>query len=167
MSLIMRTPVQRYSEELAGTVITRRNLLVSAATVAALPRSVRAQARKPTIPVKSLSHMTLTVTDPKRSLEFYQGLFGMNIQARQGPTVVLGIGRGPEFIALTGGPNAKPGINHYCMTTPNFNPDRVMGILAEHGITKAEGAAGPGGGLSGGAMKARVRIRGESAGGAK
>jgi len=111
--------------------------------------------------------MTLTVTDPKRSLEFYQGLFGMNIQARQGPTVVLGIGRGPEFIALTGGPNAKPGINHYCMTTPNFNPDRVMGILAEHGITKAEGAAGPGGGLSGGAMKARVRIRGESAGGAK
>ena len=118
------------------------------------------------IPVRSLSHMTLTVTDPKRSIEFYQGLFGMPVQARQGPTTVLRIGNGPQFLALNGGPNAKPGINHFCLTTEHFNVDRVLKILAEHGVTKAD-PAGRGGGLSGGAMKARVRMRGENLGGAK
>jgi catechol 2,3-dioxygenase-like lactoylglutathione lyase family enzyme len=126
---------------------------------------IRAQTGAP-IPVRALSHMTLTVTDPARSIEFYQALFGMPIQARQGPTTVLRVGPGPQFLALNGGPNAKPGINHFCMTTDRFDVDRLLTILAEHGVTKAE-AGGRGGGLSGGAMKARIRMRMPDQGGAK
>ena len=44
--------------------------------------------------------MTLRVSDVKRSLDFYQGLFGMPIQARQGTSVFLRIGNGPKFLAL-------------------------------------------------------------------
>jgi catechol 2,3-dioxygenase-like lactoylglutathione lyase family enzyme len=118
-----------------------------------------AQSGKPTLPVRSLSHMTLSVSDSKRSLEFYQGLFGMPIQAHQGPTTILGIGAGPQFVALSAvGPNGKPGINHWCVTTPNFNVDRALATLAEHGITKSD---------ANGAMKVRVRMRGAENGGAK
>ena len=141
--------------------MTRRDLLLGFSALGLAPR-LRAQAGAP-IPVRSLSHMTLTVTDPTRSIEFYQGLFGMPIQARQGPITVLRIGPGPQFLALNGGPNAKPGINHFCLTTEHFNVDRMLKILAEHGVTKADA----GGGLSGGAMKTRVRMRGADQGGAK
>jgi catechol 2,3-dioxygenase-like lactoylglutathione lyase family enzyme len=104
------------------------------------------------------------VSDPKRSLDFYQGLFGMPIQARQGQTTLLGIGAGPQFLALSGtGPNGTPSINHFCMTVDAFDAARVMATLSSHGVTRAEDA---GGGLSGGAMKARVRMRGPESGGA-
>jgi catechol 2,3-dioxygenase-like lactoylglutathione lyase family enzyme len=148
--------------------ISRRDLLLSLSALATAS-GVRAQSSGATMPVRSLSHMTLTVTDVKRSLEFYQGLFGMPIQVRQGSLICLQIGSGPEFIALGGGnANAKPGINHYCVTVDNFNVDRALKILAGHGVTKADApTAGGGGGLSGGAMKARVRMRGPEVGGAK
>jgi catechol 2,3-dioxygenase-like lactoylglutathione lyase family enzyme len=138
--------------------ITRRNLLLSLPAAPIASRAL-AQSRKSSIPVTGLSHMTLSVSDPKRSLEFYQRLFGMPIQARQGPTTVLRIGAGPQFVALSAvGPNGKPGINHWCVFTDHFNVDRALGILAEHGITKSE---------ANGAMKVRVRIRGPESGGAK
>ncbi len=146
--------------------LSRRDVLLSLSALATAS-GVRAQSNQSKLPVTSLSHMTLTVTDVKRSLEFYQGLFGMPIQVRQGSLICLQIGAGPEFIALGGGnANAKPGINHYCVTVNNFNVDGALKILAEHGVTKAEASA-PGGGLSGGAMKARVRVRGPEVGGAK
>ncbi len=144
--------------------MTRRDLLIGFSALGAASR-MRAQTDPP-IPVRALSHMTLTVTDPQRSIAFYQALFGMPVQARQGPTTLLRIGDGPQFLALNGGPNAKPGINHFCLTTDHFSVERMMKMLGEHGVSQAE-AGGRGGTLSGGAMKARIRIRGENLGGAK
>ena len=149
--------------------ITRRDLLLSLPVLAGasnvIPRLRAQQSPAPPIPLRALNHMTLMVSDVKRSVDFYQGLFGMPIQARQGAAVLLRIGAGPQFIAIArGGADAKPGIGHFCMTTDNFNADRVMGILARHGVTKADA---PSGGLSGGPMKARVNIRLPDRGGAR
>src|SRR6185503_20847028 len=86
--------------------------------------------------VRALNHMTLAVSDPKRSVDFYQGLFGMPIQARQGATTLLRIGAGPQFLALSGtGPNGTPSINHVCLTTDNFDADRALAALAKVGVT--------------------------------
>lgn len=117
------------------------------------------QSAGPPLHVRALNHMTLSVSDPKRSLDFYQGLFGMPIQARQGATAVLRIGSGPQFLALSSaGSNVTPSINHYCMTVENFNVDRILKVLADRGITKSD---------TNGAMKVRVRMRGPEAGGAR
>ena len=99
-----------------------------------------AQSTKPAIPIRSLNHVTLTVRDPRRSLEFYQGLFGMPIQSRQGNSVFLQIGSGPQFIGISGtaGP---PRITHFCVTTENFDEGRIMQILAAHGVTRIESSA--------------------------
>jgi catechol 2,3-dioxygenase-like lactoylglutathione lyase family enzyme len=99
--------------------------------------------------------MTLYVSDPKRSLEFYQGLFGMPIQFRQGNAGgLLRIGPGPQYIALAAaGGDRKIGIDHFCMTTDGFNAGRVVATLAEHGVAKSEGP---------GALKTWQRMRGDT-----
>ena len=59
-----------------------------------------AQGAPGTLKIRAFNHMTISVSDPKRSLDFYQGLFGMPIQARQGATTLLRVGAGPQFIAV-------------------------------------------------------------------
>jgi len=143
--------------------ITRRSLLLSLPAVA-MARRVIAQPSVAALRVRALNHMTLAVSDVKRSLEFYQGLFGCPIQARQGATTLLRMGPGPQFLALSAAGTNPPSINHLCLTIDGFKVDTVLDALAAKGVSKAEGA---GGGMSGGAMKVRVRMRGPDAGGAK
>jgi catechol 2,3-dioxygenase-like lactoylglutathione lyase family enzyme len=142
--------------------MSRRALLMTVPGLLAAPR-LWAQGGG-ALKARALNHMTLSVSDPKQSLDFYQGLFGMPIQARQGATTLLRIGAGPQFMALSAAGSNPPSINHYCLTVDDFNVDRILQTLAAHGVTKAEAA---GGGLSGGPMKVRVRMRGPESGGAK
>jgi catechol 2,3-dioxygenase-like lactoylglutathione lyase family enzyme len=117
-------------------------------------------ASKPPLVTREMNHVTLAVSDPKRSLEFYQRVFGLPVVATQGPIPIMRIGAGPGFIALNAAGQASPGIHHVCVTIENFDPDRTMQTLAELGVKKAEGtAAGP--------LTARIRMRGPEAGGAK
>ena len=115
------------------------------------------QMQKPVIPLHTLNHMTLHVSDVQRSLEFYQGLFGLPVQARQGPTVVLRIGEGPQFVALAGTSAAvRPSIGHFCATTAPFVLSQILDQLAAHGIMRSENSA---------PLSVRVRIRREKDGG--
>jgi catechol 2,3-dioxygenase-like lactoylglutathione lyase family enzyme len=137
--------------------MTRRELLLSLPALA-LAHRVRAQPGNPAIPVKALNHFSLAVSDVKRSLDFYQGLFGLPIQARQGSTVMLRIGDGPQFLALGAAGSNPPGlVSTVGMTVENFDAGRIIGVLAQHGITRAD-PADPG--MSGGPMKVRVSMRG-------
>jgi catechol 2,3-dioxygenase-like lactoylglutathione lyase family enzyme len=114
------------------------------------------QATKPAIPVKALNYFALEVPDVKRSVDFYQGLFGMPVQLRREGGVFLRIGNGPQFMAImpasSSGARIIPSVG---MTVENFNSDRLVAALLEHGLTKAE-ASDPG--PSGGPMKVRVRM---------
>ena len=138
--------------------ITRRQLLASL-SVAALSRraagapvderlarpftAAQAGAASPPIRVRTISHFGLAVSDPKRSIEFYQGLFGMPVQARVDTTTILRVGAGPQFISIAPvAANAAPSINHYCLGVENFAVDRVLAALEAHGVTKGD-AAGP------------------------
>jgi catechol 2,3-dioxygenase-like lactoylglutathione lyase family enzyme len=142
-----------------------RREFLSALPALALVPPILAQTTKPAIPVRALNYFTLSVSDMKRSIEFYQGLFGMPIQARQGSTVILRIGNGPQFIALSpAGGNAPSIVPRLGVTVENFNPDRIVSILEQHGVTKA-GPDDPG--LTGGAMKVKVTRRGPENGGAR
>jgi catechol 2,3-dioxygenase-like lactoylglutathione lyase family enzyme len=100
-----------------------------------------AQGSAAQIRVNGLSQLTLSVSDPKRSIDFYQGLFGMPIQARQGTTTYLRIGAGPRFLAIVpAGPGEQPSISRFGMGIEQFNVDNVLKILAQHGVTPEEPA---------------------------
>ena len=143
------------------TAISRRQLLLSIPGLALAPRfapGLLAQAG-PSLRVRSINHIGLAVADTKRSIDFYQGLFGMPVRGRQGQTTLLQLGPGPQFIAIapvTGG--AAPSITHYCLGIEGFNVDRVMAALAANGVTKADAVA---------PMKAHVAMRGPEMNGAK
>ena len=101
-----------------------------------VPRLMAQSAAAP-FKVNGLSQMTLTVSDVKRSLAFYQGLFGMPIQARQGSTLFLRIGAGPRFLALKqAGAGEHPSISALGMGVEDFSVDRVVRVLAARGLTR-------------------------------
>ena len=119
----------------------RRGFLVSLPALLAAHR-LMAQGGPPQIRVNGLSQLTLTVSDPKRSIEFYQGLFGMPVQARQGTTTYLRIGAGPRFLAIVpAGPGERPSISRFGMGVEQFDVDNILKILAQHGVTPEDGAS--------------------------
>lgn len=130
-------------------MITRRRLLGSLPALAAA--RAMAQSDWPPIPPRNLSQMTLNVSDVKRSLEFYQALFGMPIQARQGARVLLRVGAGPQYLALQpADAGTKPGFSHFGIGVDNFDAGQAMQVLIGHGVMQSS-ERGP--------MKARIRMR--------
>jgi catechol 2,3-dioxygenase-like lactoylglutathione lyase family enzyme len=102
-----------------------------------------AQTPKPSLRAHALNQMTFSVSDVKRSVDFYQGLFGMPIQARQGETVCLRIGSGPQFMALRpSGAGVAPSISQFGISVEDFNVDRIVKALVDHGVERAT-AIGP------------------------
>ena len=115
--------------------MNRRELLRSLPALAVAPR-LFAQTSKPTIPAKALNQFTLLVSDVKRAIDFYQGLFGMPIQTRQGSTVLMRIGNGPQFMAIAPAGSNPPSIAPIVgISVEDFNADRLAGILMQHGVT--------------------------------
>ena len=143
-------------------MITRRNLLLSLPAMAATSKAL-AQATNPAIRLRSINHVTIRVSDFKRSLEFYQTLFGMPVQGRQGATVSLHIGSGPQHIGMSAAASGeKIGLHHFCMTADGFGVERVLKMLVDHGVTPggpSAAALGP--------LKSFVRMRREAEGGGK
>ena len=118
-----------------------------------------AQAAAAPLRVRGINHIGLAVADAKRSVEFYQNLFGMPVRGRQGSMTLLQMGAGPQFLAIAPVPGgAAPSITHYCLGVEGFNADRALAALAARGVEKAP-AIGP--------MKALVESRGPDMNGAK
>ena len=143
------------------TTLDRRSFLATLPALAMTPRVLAQAPAPPAFRVNGLSQITLTVSDVARSLQFYQGLFGMPIQARQGSTVLLRIGSGPRFLALkqaAGG--EQPSISALGFGMGDFAIDRALKALAAHGVTVAPAdAARPG------PKQALVRVRRQADGG--
>jgi catechol 2,3-dioxygenase-like lactoylglutathione lyase family enzyme len=148
--------------------ISRRRLLVSLPALMIAPRVFAQAGSRPAIRVTGINHVTLSVSDVKRSVDFYQGLFGMPVTSRQGMTTNLRIGEGPQFLGISAAGSNPPTISHLCLGVDEFKVDRLTTVMTQHGIvrTDAAGNAG-GGGLGVGPMQMRVRMRGPDAGGTR
>jgi catechol 2,3-dioxygenase-like lactoylglutathione lyase family enzyme len=138
-------------------VVTRREALLAIPGLAVAGRLL-AQAAPAPIRVRGISSVALAVSDVARSLAFYQGLFGLPIQARHGSTVLLRLGNGPYFLALMPADAAGPRIDHWGLAVESFDANRTADMLTAHGLTRA----GSGQGLSGGPMRFRVSTRGDT-----
>jgi catechol 2,3-dioxygenase-like lactoylglutathione lyase family enzyme len=118
--------------------LTRRQMLALVPAAAVAPRLL-AQTPAPTIRLRTLNHFQITVSDVKRSIDFYQTLFGMPVQARSDTATLLRIGSGPQFLSIAPvAAGAAPAITHFCFGVDGFNLDRVLAVLAQHGVTKSD-----------------------------
>jgi catechol 2,3-dioxygenase-like lactoylglutathione lyase family enzyme len=146
----------------AGGVMTRRSLLLS---LPGLTLASRLFARNQAAPlrIQGLHQVTLAVSDLERSLDFYQGLFGMAIQARHGETILLRIGDGPHFLALTEAGSEPPSIARFGLAVEDFDVGRVVGTLAGHDVTPGDWTRDASGvGWAGGPMRIGRTIRGDT-----
>ena len=140
----------------AGTagVITRRSLLLSLPGLA-ISRRLLGQVQADPIAVRGLHQVTLAVSDLERSLDFYQAVFGMAVQARREGNILLRIGDGPHFLALADAGSEPPRIDHFGLAVEDFDPESVIRALGRHNLIEG----GRGGGLSGGPERIRATIR--------
>lgn len=126
--------------------LSRRTFLMSLPALAVAPRAaisgIQTQAGPAPFHALGLSQLTLTVSDVKRSVDFYQGLFGMPIQARQGSSVFLRIGAGPKFLALKqAAAGERPSISALGFAVDKFDVNAALKTLAAHGVMPAEASA--------------------------
>jgi catechol 2,3-dioxygenase-like lactoylglutathione lyase family enzyme len=124
--------------------LSRRDLLAALALLIAAPAGAdAAQAPKPVGAVKSMNHVTVFVPNVQKSVDFYQGLFGMPILTRQDAGINLSTGNG--FYGIYPAQNATAGsINHVCFGMENFDADAVLKQLTDRSI------------------KANIRLRGDT-----
>ncbi len=145
-------------------VLTRRQMLSSIPILGVVSRSIalaapRRQATRGQMRVRSINHFGLAVSDPKRSVDFYQGLFGLPVRARYGTTTLMMVGKGPQFISIAAARRGvSSSITHFCLGVEDFKIDRVLSTLSEHGVVKADAPA---------PMKVHVELRRAENGGAK
>src|SRR5579864_4429007 len=102
-----------------------------------------APAEKPAVKATRLNQMTLSVTDLKRSIEFYQGLFGMPIYTREAASVRLRVGPGPRSLELVESKTAKPSITQFGMAVDKFDARAVAKQLEDLGVKHAGAGAAP------------------------
>lgn len=134
------------------SVLTRRELLLS---LPALALARRLLAQEAPLATTGLHHVTLAVSDVERSLDFYQALFGMPVQARHRDKILLRIGDGPHFVALMEAGDEGPRIDHWGIGLQDYDLRSLMGRLETLGLERA--LDGPH--LSGGPLHARMTAR--------
>jgi catechol 2,3-dioxygenase-like lactoylglutathione lyase family enzyme len=133
------------------------------ASLAALALAPPAFAQPAAIRLRKLNCFEIRVADLERSVEFYQHLFGMPVQARVGSRVCLRVGDGPQFMAVRRLlPGEAPGITQIGYSVDAYDTDRVRAALVGSGFDAIDAPPVTAAGIDH-AMKTWVRMRGQTA----
>lgn len=110
--------------------LSRRQLVQGLAAMVAASAPVAAEAQT-AIPALSLNHVSLAVTDPEASKQFFQKTFGMPVASTQGTGINLSLGT--SFLGLYKMPN--PGrVDHVCLGVANYEVNAMAAKLEAQGI---------------------------------
>jgi catechol 2,3-dioxygenase-like lactoylglutathione lyase family enzyme len=116
--------------------MSRRSVL---AALSALPLARVGRAAPSGIHLLRLNSFGIRVADPARSLEFYQGLFGMPVQARDEERLCLRVGDGPQFMSLRRvAAGESPAITHLGYAVEDFELARVQEALVGIGFARVD-----------------------------
>lgn len=111
--------------------LSRRQLVQGLAAMVAASAPAAAEAQTPAIPALSLNHVSLAVTDPEASKQFFQKTFGMPVASTQGTGINLSLGT--SFLGLYKMPN--PGrVDHVCLGVANYEVTAMAAKLEAQGI---------------------------------
>lgn len=111
--------------------LTRRDLVRGLAAMVASSAVPAAAAAEPAIPALSLNHVSLAVTDPEASKQFFQKTFGMPVASVQGTGINLSLGT--SFLGLYKMPN--PGrVDHVCLGVDHYEVNAMAAKLEAQGI---------------------------------
>ena len=118
--------------------LSRRELLGALALLVAAPSASPAAtaqgAAKPIGAIKAMNHVSIFVPSVQKSMDFYQGTFGMPLLTKQ--DAGMNLSAGSSFLGIYPAPATATGgsINHLCFAMDNFDADAVLTQLADRGI---------------------------------
>ena len=139
--------------------ISRRLFAAGLAAVTVVPRAF---AQSQAIKLRKLNCFEIRVSDVERSVSFYQGLFGMPVQARTPDRVCLRIGDGPQFMAIRSVLEGEtPAITHLGYSVDDYDTQRVLAALRTRGFDRIDPPPVTSPGIEH-TMKAWIRMRGQT-----
>jgi catechol 2,3-dioxygenase-like lactoylglutathione lyase family enzyme len=132
----MHNPIEELVTLFENKAIDRRGFIQSLMLLAVSPTIAQAQAGQ--LDANSLNHVTLAVSDPERSREFYASVLNMSVVSRQPASPVVGaginMGAGDSFLGLY--PLKNPGrIDHFCIGVDNYVIEEAAEKLKLVGVT--------------------------------
>src|SRR5947207_7660490 len=114
----------------SGT-LTRRELIQGLAMLTAVGGT--ASAADTGFHAATINHVSIQVSDIKRTAEFYMRAFGLPRRTATNPSSIR-LGVGPSHLTLR---QEKPSgnVDHFCLGIDNFNHDSVVRDLKARGVT--------------------------------
>jgi len=122
----MTDPVSSLLDSYDRGALSRRGLL------AALFPLLAAASPADTISIKTLNHVSLSVTDIEKSQKFYQDLFGNAVVSKQGTGVNLAAGPA-SFFGLYKMGQLPPQIHHFCLGIDG-TVETAAAVLEKHNV---------------------------------
>jgi catechol 2,3-dioxygenase-like lactoylglutathione lyase family enzyme len=118
--------------------LTRRELMQGLALVATASR-VASAAEPQTSVIKGarIDHVSIQVSDLKRSVDFYQKVFGFSVLGEDKPNEIARLGTTKALVSLHH-KNPTALVDHFAIGLDSFNKDAVTRELKQHGITPEE-----------------------------
>ena len=104
--------------------LTRRQLVLSLATLAAAPQSAAKEKGSRAV---SINHITVKVPDLQRTSNFYQEFFEMPLKQHSAKTHILGVG--DCFFGIEQGDSQAARVDHYDFGIAGFDADDVRARL--------------------------------------
>lgn len=132
----MNDSIEQLVTQFENKVIDRRSFVRAMVLLAAFPGIGQAQAQG--LKANSMNHVTLAVSDPERSREFYSRVLNMDVVSRQPASPLVGpginMGAGDSFLGLY--PLENPGrIDHFCLGVDDYVIEEAAEQLRQVGVT--------------------------------
>ena len=121
--------------------LSRRDLVGALAVLSATGAS--AWAAPAGFESSTLNHVSITVSNLQRSVDFYQRVFGLALQSENKTAELVQLKLGKSHLSIRRGDGAK-GVDHFAIGLDRFNKDSVIADLKARGATPRED---PGAGL--------------------
>ena len=117
--------------------LTRRELMQGLAIVASVSRTLSAGPQSTAIKGARIDHVSIQVSDLKRSADFYQKVFGFSVVSEDKPNEIVRLGTTKALVSLHH-KNPTALVDHFAIGLDSFNKDAVTRELKQHGITPEE-----------------------------
>jgi catechol 2,3-dioxygenase-like lactoylglutathione lyase family enzyme len=112
--------------------LSRRQLIQGLAALAAAP-AVAVEAQQETVQPVNIGHVSVLVSDLKRSVDFYKTI-GLSVTGEDKANKIARMGIKGTLVSLR---EAKPAgtIDHFAINLENFNEARVTEALKQRGLS--------------------------------
>jgi catechol 2,3-dioxygenase-like lactoylglutathione lyase family enzyme len=118
--------------------LTRRELMQGLALVATGSRlASAAEPQSGGIKGARIDHVSIQVSDLKRSVDFYQKVFGFSVVSEDKPNEIVRLGTTKALVSLHH-KNPTALVDHFAIGLDPFNKDSVTRELKQFGITPDE-----------------------------